>query len=164
MKLTMVVPDVPAVLNQALEGLVRVNAAMLIAGLLVGRPVPPLYRSPLRYKQEPPGREWWQTVADNQAVPHADCEDLASHKTGELRVAPLVLLSIRLGDVKSALAAIGGGDFHDGIDAVIAGDLYPARAFCKRTGKRTYHALVEHPDGRIEDPSIALGMKRRRRP
>lgn len=149
----MVVPDVPAALNQALEGLVRVNAAMLVAGLLVGRPVPPLYRSPIRYKQEPPGREWWQTVADNQVEPIADCEDLACHRVGELRIGPVWTV----GGVEEAIERFG---LHE----LLGGVLYPARAVCKRTGKRTYHALVEHPDGRIEDPSLVLGMKRRRRP
>ncbi len=39
----------------------------------------------------------------------------------------------------------------------------PARAVAKRTGRRMYHAVVELPDGSIEDPSAMLGMKSRRR-
>ena len=39
----------------------------------------------------------------------------------------------------------------------------PARAVAKRTGRRRFHAVVEFPDGAIEDPSAMLGMRRRRR-
>lgn len=131
----MVVPDIPVALNAALEGLVRVNVALLVAGLRSGHPVPPLYSSGVRYHREPGGREWWQTVADNLVDKRADCEDLAAHRSAELRVGGLLV----------------------GVD-------YPARAVCVRTGKRTYHAVVRHPDGRIEDPSRVLGMKSRRRP
>lgn len=130
MRLTMVVPDLPVALNEALEGLVRVNTKLLLAALRAGRPVPPLYESGIRYKREPGTREWWQTVADNIADKQGDCEDLAGHRAAELRV---------------------GG--------IVAGFDYPARAVCIRTGRKTYHAIVRHPDGHIEDPSRALGMK-----
>jgi len=126
----MVIPDLPKALNAALEGLVRVNVAMLIAAIRSGRPVPPLYEIGIRYKHEPPPREWWQTVADNLVEKHLDCEDAAGHRTAELRVA-----------------------------GMIAGIPYPARAVCIRTGPKSYHAIVRHPDGHIEDPSRALGMK-----
>lgn len=130
MRLTMVVPDLPVALNEALEGLVRVNTKLLLAALRAGRPVPPLYESGVRYKREPGTREWWQNVMDNIADKQGDCEDLATHRAAELRV---------------------GG--------IIAGVPYPARAVCIRTGRKTYHAIVEHPDGHFEDPSRALGMK-----
>lgn len=156
MRLSMVVPDLPIVLNEAMEGLARVNALMLLAALKNGRPVPPLYSDAfVRYKLEPNGREWWQTVADNIVEKTADCEDLATHRVAELRVAPI----LALGSLDRALSTFGAR-------AIAAGRLYPARPVCKRTGRKTMHALVEHPDGRIEDPSRALGMKvpHRRRP
>lgn len=147
----MVIPDNPLALRQALEGLVRVNAAMLLGAWAAGRPVPPLYMGGTRYKREPMGREWWQTVADNVAEREADCEDLATHLAAQYRVAPVLLFP-------ELLQAFG-------VQPIISGVLYPARAVTKRTGPRTYHAIVEHPDGRIEDPSSALGMKvPRRRP
>ena len=34
----------------------------------------------------------------------------------------------------------------------------PARAVTKKTGKRVYHAVVEHAGGAIEDPSLPLGL------
>lgn len=130
MRLTMVVPDIPEALNAALEGLVRINSRMLLGAIKAGKPVPPLYELGVRYKREPGAREWWQTVADNVVEKFADCEDLAGHRAAELRVA-----------------------------GFLVGSPYPARAVCIRTGKRTYHAIVRHPDGHIEDPSRALGMK-----
>lgn len=43
----------------------------------------------------------------------------------------------------------------------------PAHTIAVRTGKRSFHAVVERADGSIEDPSLVLGMvpsrKRRRR-
>lgn len=129
MRLTMVVPDLPGALNAALEGLVQLNTQLLLAAIRVGRPVPPLYTLGVRYKRER-DREWWQTVADNLVEKNGDCEDLAGHRAAEHRVA-----------------------------GILAGIPYPARAICIRTGKKTYHAIVRHPDGRIEDPSRVLGMK-----
>jgi hypothetical protein len=148
-KLTIVVPDEPPTLNAALEGLVRINEAMMLAAIKSGKPLPPLYQSGIRYGEEPHGREWWQTVADNFAeLEHAkkkqkksttDCEDLAGHRAAELRVWGPAWPS----------AVVAGS---------MAGIPYPARAICIRTGPRMYHAIVEHPDGTREDPSRALGM------
>lgn len=35
----------------------------------------------------------------------------------------------------------------------------PARAVMYQTGPRRWHAIVKHPDGRLEDPSKRLGMR-----
>jgi hypothetical protein len=163
MEITMRVPNHPLALNGALEGLVRVSAAELLALLMRGHDVPDLYSSGIRYEQEPPGQEFWGTVAENfkklQAARkrggkprHIDCEDLAGHLAGQHRVAPAVDMG-----VQNALTRFGA-------ESIIAGCLYPARAVCRRSGKRVYHAVVEHPDGTIEDPSRALGMRPRKRP
>lgn len=37
----------------------------------------------------------------------------------------------------------------------------PARVLCYKTGHNRWHAIVKYPDGRTEDPSVRLGMKRR---
>lgn len=39
----------------------------------------------------------------------------------------------------------------------------PARAVAVRTGPKMFHAVVRYPDGRIEDPSAKLGMRKPRR-
>ena len=121
MRLTMVVPDLPAALNAALEGLVLVNVALLVAALQNGTPIPPLYKQGVRYEREPSKREWWQTIADNLVELTGDCEDLAGARAAEWRVA-----------------------------GMLAGVRYPARAVAIRTGHTTYHAVVRHPNGTIE--------------
>lgn len=155
MRVTMVVPDLPVALNPLMEAGVRINTLMLIAGFLVGRPVPPLYRIGTRYKREPVPREWWQFVMDNLVEPDLDCEDASMHRAAELRVGG-VLAVVPPHLWRPELA---------GHLAQLALKIYPARAIAKRTGPRTYHGVVQHPDGHIEDPSRALGMKRpQRRP
>lgn len=162
MEITMRVPNHPLALNGALEGLVRVSAAELLALHMRGLNMPDLYSSGIVYEQEPPGREFWGTVGQNFNTLVAakkrgnkprfiDCEDLAGHRAGELRVEPALIMGVQL-----ALARFGA-------EAIIAGCLYNARAIAKRSAKRVYHAVVEHPDGEIEDPSRALGMKPRKR-
>jgi len=39
----------------------------------------------------------------------------------------------------------------------------PARAEVVRTGPKKFHAVVMYPDGRMEDPSLRLGMGRKKR-
>jgi len=39
----------------------------------------------------------------------------------------------------------------------------PARAVVIRTGAKMFHAVVRLPGGRIEDPSVKLGMKKPKR-
>lgn len=161
----MVVPDLPPALNAALEGLVLLNVTMLIAALLAGRPVPPLYVSGVRYGRERHGREWWQTVADNfseldrakqdsKLKSETDCEDLASARAAELRVGAILASLVGKGATaaRELLSLVGRRP-------QLSFQFYPARAICVRTGPKTYHAIVEHPDGHREDPSRALGMK-----
>jgi hypothetical protein len=169
MRLSMVVPDLPPALNAALEGLVLVNVTMLIGALLAGTPVPPLYVSGVRYGQEPHGREWWQTVADTHAelertkrrnkVSTTDCEDLAGVRCAELRLGALLaaLVGVSPTSRRAALRAVGNAP-------QLSYSIFPAVACCVRTGPRSYHAIVRHPDGHIEDPSRVLGMKSRRPP
>lgn len=156
MRLTMVVPDLPIVLNDVLEAGVRVNTKMLIAALIGNKPVPPLYGLGTRYKQEPLGREWWQLVMDNITEPTLDCEDGSMHRAAELRVGGvLAVVPPHLWRWSNAPTLVA-----------LAGRIYPARAIAVRTGPKTYHGIVEHPNGHREDPSRALGMAPRpkRRP
>ena len=57
------------------------------------------------------------------------------------------------------------GDCED-LAAYRAGELrvagVPARAVAIRTGPTRFHAIVLYPDGTREDPSLQLGMRRRR--
>lgn len=69
------------VLEALLECLVQINVAMMKS-----RPFPDLYRSHVRYKQEPLGEENWRDAAIVLATGFGDCEDLAAYRVAELRV------------------------------------------------------------------------------
>lgn len=48
--------------------------------------LPPLYRSGVRYKEEPIGRERWQLPSETYSRGEGDCEDLAAWRAAELVV------------------------------------------------------------------------------
>lgn len=91
--------------------------------------VPLLYSSGVRYEEEPPGQEDWQDIPTCLKLKVGDCEDLACWRAAEYRV-------------------------RYGIEAI------PTFIWKVRpNGGHLYHILVKLPDGRIEDPSRALGMR-----
>ena len=91
--------------------------------------LPLLFKSGVKYQEEPPGQEDWQDVLTTLSLKIGDCEDLACWRAAELRV-------------------------RYGIQAepVFIFKLRP-------NGGYLYHILVRLPDGRIEDPSRTLGMR-----
>lgn len=92
--------------------------------------IPLLYRSGVRYQQEPPGVEDWCDIGEVRRQGFADCEDLAAWRVAELRV-------------------------KFGINA----RPYVKKPRVIRNGRvLMYHIQVLLPDGRIEDPSRKLGM------
>lgn len=94
---------------------------------------PMLYQSGVRYHTEPRSREDWQDVPTTIYRGWGDCEDLAAWRAAELRQ--------RFGQGKAGR---------------------PAKCVFKSRkmadGTTLYHILVQHADGRIEDPSRVLGM------
>lgn len=52
-----------------------------------GRPLPPLVRAGVRYKREPPGREFWQLPTETLNIGSGDCEDLAGWAAAEICMA-----------------------------------------------------------------------------
>lgn len=91
--------------------------------------IPPLFKSGVRYMEEPPGREDWQDVLTTLALGQGDCEDLACWRAAEYRV--------RYG--------------------VNAEPTFTWKL--RENGGYLYHIQVLLPDGRIEDPSRTLGMR-----
>ena len=97
------------------------------------RPLPPLYRSGVRYAREPlcriDGREHmckeFTTAHETLRRGKGDCDDLGPWRASELR---------------------------------LAGE--PAQAFARRS-KAGWHVVVRRSDGLIEDPSAKLGMPTR---
>lgn len=75
------VPASRAMLEAALEGLTRMNVE-----LMRRRNFPPLYKSGVRYRREPRGKEEWLTYDQVLKRRFADCEDLSAIRAAELRV------------------------------------------------------------------------------
>jgi hypothetical protein len=97
-----------------------------------GIEMPPLYATPVVYRREPMGREWWENAADVLGVitgKSGDCEDLAAFRCAELR-------------------------YYEDVDCRVK--VVPTR-------RGSFHAVVEYPDGTIEDPSRVLVMLERAR-
>ena len=90
---------------------------------------PLLYKSGVRYMEEPPGQEDWQDIPTTLRMGLADCEDVACWRAAELQV--------RFG--------------------ILAEPVFIEQK--RDDGSCLYHVLVRYPDGRIEDPSKILGMK-----
>lgn len=75
-----------------LEGLIKVNEWHIRRSLKraqkgLGRPIPPLYSSGVRYKEDPPGEENWKDVLAVLVDKHGDCDRLVAWRVAELRVA-----------------------------------------------------------------------------
>lgn len=82
MRATVTTSHHPAVLAALLEGLTQASA-ILIARL----GLPPLYHAGVIYQREPRGRERWQLAPQTYEAGVGDCEDLATWRAAELRLA-----------------------------------------------------------------------------
>jgi hypothetical protein len=74
-----------------LEGVIKVNEwhirrALRRAQKGLGYPIPPLYHSGVRYKEDPPGQENWKDCLAVLADGHGDCDRLVAWRVAELRV------------------------------------------------------------------------------
>ncbi len=91
--------------------------------------LPPIYRAGVRYVRDDPGQEDWCDALEIIKQGHADCKSFAAWRVAELR--------------------------ENGIMArceIAQPRLLPG-------GMLLYHIRVRWPDGRIEDPSLVLGMR-----
>lgn len=113
-----------------LVGLRVMAQLQMLRAIKAGSPLPPLYRSGVRYVGEKRGRERWQLPLTTLRKRRGDCEDLASYLAAEMRLkgipAEAVIRQIKPG-LKHALVML------------------PARGLGGRI--------------RYEDPSARLGMK-----
>lgn len=76
----------------ALQAVILVNKWHIQRGLTraqkgTGFPVPPLYASGVRYKEDPPGEENWKDCLGVIKDGHADCDRLVAWRVAELNVA-----------------------------------------------------------------------------
>jgi len=72
--------------SDALTHLLEALTAVNMAWLREHDGAPWLYRSGVRYEEEPPGRDEWQDIPETIARREGDCEDLACWRLAELRV------------------------------------------------------------------------------
>jgi hypothetical protein len=152
---------------------------------LVEHNYPSVYRSGLHYETEK-GTEIWPDIPSmlmgtmGKGVypgPWSDCEDLACYRVAELRElpyhyersAPWNTSKIEAADPRypqpvapGATVPLSGQADWAGWQRVAGG--IRAKPFAKwrrgPQGNYHYHALVYLPDGRLEDPSLVLGMGR----
>lgn len=128
------IPSTKPDLDAALEGLVRLNMAMLREHKAQGKPIPPIYSSGVHWQPDRArGRptETWDSIDVVRQRGYGDCEDLASWRAAELR-------------------------FTQGI-------LAKAVVRPSRTPGVAWHCIVQLPNGTIEDPSAKLGMYKMQR-
>jgi hypothetical protein len=138
----------------ALEAMVSINLWHIRRGLKraekgTGVPVPPLYASGVRYKEDPPGEENWKDCLAVLKDGHGDCDRLCAWRVAELRAAgieaePLIRWQQVPKDVMISLGHPPHMVPDQGISMV--------------------HVLVGWPGWRndeerlVEDPSKLLGM------
>lgn len=115
-----------------LEALVQADTLYLLSEMQRGVPLENLsiYKSEVVYKLDDRGQNDWLDIPNLKRRGFGDCKSLSAWRIAELR--------------------------HAGVQA---------RPFIrwpkmhKDPTRRVLHALVRWPDGRIEDPSMALGMR-----
>lgn len=132
-------------LRIALEALTKINEYHLRDALMRGEPLPRLYDSGVFYQEEPPGKEDWLDIRSLYSVGKGDCEDLACALTAERRVYDGIMSipTIKTKFIPSVQLRAAGYRNKD----------------VPRDGLFLVHVLSQLPDGTLEDPSAALGMK-----
>lgn len=127
-------------LDFTFEGLVQTNLWHIRRARKLGRPLPSLYKSGVRYKDDDPhgqhSQENWRDILGVIRAGGGDCDRLSAWRVAELR------------DV--GIAARGRFDWHR----------IPKDAILSGPERQVAHVRVEHPDGRIEDPSQHLDGER----
>ena len=113
-----------------------------------GQPVPPLYASGVRYKEDPPGEENWKDCLAVLKDGFGDCDRLVSWRVAELRVAGIAAEPVIKWQQVPKDVMIGLG--------------HPAH-MVPEEGISMVHVCVGWPgwqqdESRVEDPSKLLGM------
>jgi hypothetical protein len=142
-----------------LEGLIQVNMWHIRRSLRraqkgLGYPLPPLYASGVRYKEDKPGEENWKDIPAILADGHGDCDRLCAWRTAELRVrgdnaVPLIKWKTVPKDVMVGLGYPPDMVPDQGIQMVHVCVGLPG-------WERYQHLGDENP--LVEDPSKRLGM------
>jgi hypothetical protein len=124
------------VFGLALQGVVQMRAR--------GGTLPKLYESGVIYKNEPRGKDVWQSAVELYGHGAGDCEDLCSSLVAERLFASTRLVRGDL-SLRELLLLLARAEF-------------PAVPRIRPTGPAMRHATVQLADGTVEDPSRKLGM------
>lgn len=138
-----------------LEGMIDVNRhhiglAQRRADAGLGDPIPPLFATGVRYKEDAPGREDWGDIYYCLGSGWADCDRLAIWRCAERRE-----LAVRLTDPSLWTDPVIKWQHLTREQALSAG--YPS-AMIPPDGLWMVHCLARFADGTIEDTSKLLGM------
>lgn len=118
-----------------LQGTTLTNVGLILAFRQAGRPLPPLYKSGVRYAREPWAGQGVEEFADLLTIMTrgwGDCDDLSPARAAELIV--------------------------QGEPATITLYSRPNPTLAGERATSTFHVQVRRGDGTIEDPSRYLGM------
>jgi len=131
-----------------LKGMVEVNRhhirkANERATMGLGVPIPPLYASGVRYREDPAGEENWRDCYGVLALGFGDCDNLVIWRVAELNEAGIAAEPVIKWQHLTREQSIAVG--------------YPAE-WVSEEGLWIVHCSVQMPDGTIEDVSKNLGM------
>jgi hypothetical protein len=133
-----------------LEGLCRVNEWLIRRSIRryekgeIASPMPPLYMSGVRYKEDAPGEENWKDCVQVLRDLNGDCDRLVAWRVGELWAANIPARPVIKWQQLPKWFCVREMKFPP--------------AMVPEKGISMVHVLVERPDGTIEDPSKNLGM------
>lgn len=133
-----------------LEGLCRVNEWLIRRSIRrfekgeIASPIPPLYMSGVRYKEDLPGQENWKDCIQVLRDFTGDCDRLVAWRIGELWAANIPARPVINWQQLPKWFCVQEMKFPP--------HMVPEK------GISMVHVLVELPNGTIEDPSKNLGM------
>ena len=133
-----------------LEGLCRVNEWLIRRSIRrfekgeISEPIPPLYASGVRYKEDGPGEENWKDCVQVLRDGNGDCDRVVAWRVGELWAANIPARPVIKWQQLPKWFCVREMKFPP--------------AMVPEKGISMVHVLVEWPDGTIEDPSKVLGM------
>jgi hypothetical protein len=142
------VPIILAIQAMVSVNLWHIRRALSRAEQGKGLPIPPLYESGVRYKEDPPGEENWKDCLAVLKDGHGDCDRLVSWRVAELIAAgipaePIIKWQQVPKDVMIGLGHPPDMVPEDGISMVHVCVGFPG---------------WQHDESRVEDPSKLLGM------
>ena len=140
----------PRSLEAICEGLVRQNVEQLEVAARRGQRLPRLYDSGAVYRRDPPGREWFRSASRVLRPQPSWCgDDACGQCRGSRGLLGLCGPRLRWFDCDDGAALVAAEHRH-----------YHRRrsrvAVVQTSTPGLLHAIVQHPDGALEDPTALV--------